>query len=250
MRDQLKNKNHKIKKEDDTHQKKEEKVNKEVIKEVVICKKNEDTEDLPRLPMTVSKRKESEKMLICSLLDTGTSTSILSHEMAKELKLKLQSGDHITLKTANGEEMNVQGITSIWLDMYEGKYERNKLSTRKKVDVIISDSLDGDEDILLSRKAMEKLILLPTNWPFHSEEPEIITSKLTKEEASEIIEDLQQGNISRCLKTSKKENKKEGEKEEQSMEDFIADRLYSTTGNIKDVPNMDQLPEEIQQLLR
>ena len=33
------------------------------------------------------------------------------------------------------------------------------------------------------------------------------------------------------------------------MEEYIADRLYSTTGNIKDVPNMESLPEEIQQLL-
>ena len=32
------------------------------------------------------------------------------------------------------------------------------------------------------------------------------------------------------------------------MEEYIADRLYSTTGNIKDVPNMESLPEEIQQL--
>ena len=83
--------------------------------------------------------------------------------MANELKLKMNSGDHISLKTASGEEMDVQGIGSIWLDLFEGKYERNKSSSRKKVEVIISNSLDGDEDLLLSRGAMYELILLPSN---------------------------------------------------------------------------------------
>ena len=76
--------------------------------------------------------------------------------MAKELKLKMDSGDHIILKTESGEEINVQGIASIRLDLFEGKYKRNKLSTRKKVNIIILDSLDSDEDLLLSRRAMEK----------------------------------------------------------------------------------------------
>ena len=96
---------------------------------------------------------------------------------------------------------------------------------------------------------MEKLILLPNNWPFRgddSNDSEIITSKLSKEEAEEIIADFKSGNIERCLKTSTK-SKEDMEKNDRDA--FIADCLYSTTGNIKDVPNMDQLPEEIQQLL-
>ena len=173
--------------------------------------------------MTVSKRKDSDKHLICSLLDMGTSTSILSHKVAKELNLKLQSGDHIILKTASGEEMDVRGITHIWLDMFEGRYERNKLSTRKRVKIIVSNSLDDDEDILLSRQAMEKLILLPNNWPFRSDDTEIITSKLTKEEAAEIISDLKSGNIERCLKTSTKENDTEKDKERKARDELIAD---------------------------
>ena len=92
------------------------------------------------------------------------------------------------------------------------------------------------------------MILLPPNWPFRgADDTEIIMSKLTKEEAEEIISYLKSGNIERCLKTSTKSTEKDAEKEERDA--FIADQLYSTTGNIKDVPNMDQLPEEIQQLL-
>ena len=53
---------------------------------------------------------------------------------------------------------------------------------------------------------MYKLILLPSNWPFHSENPKIITSNLTKEEAETIISDIQKGEIERCLKTES-ENK-------------------------------------------
>ena len=93
--------------------------------------------------MTISKKRNAQKLLICGLLDTDMSISILSYQMAKELKLEIRSGDHITLKTASGEEMDVQGVGSIWLDLYEGKYERNKFSSRKRVEVIVSDSLDG-----------------------------------------------------------------------------------------------------------
>ena len=71
--------------------------------------------------------------------------------MAKELKLKMSPGDHIILKIVSGEQMEVQGVGCIWLDLFEGKYERNKSSSRKKVEVIISNSIDGDEDLLLSR---------------------------------------------------------------------------------------------------
>ena len=121
----------------------------EEIKEVIVCKKGDDCHDLPCLPMTISKKKDTDKLLICSLLDTGTSTSILSHKVATELKLKLDSGNHISLRTANGESMDVQGLSYIWLDMFEGKYERNKLSTRKRIKIIVSNSLNDDEDILL-----------------------------------------------------------------------------------------------------
>ena len=53
---------------------------KEVTKETVICKtdKTENNDELPRLPMTISKNRDMQKMLICRLLDTGTSTTFLS----------------------------------------------------------------------------------------------------------------------------------------------------------------------------
>ena len=90
--------------------------------------------------MTISKKRNTQKMLICGLLDTGTSTLILSYQMVKELKLQMNPGDHITLKTASGEEMDIKGVGPIWLDLFEGKYERNKSSSRKRVEMIISDS--------------------------------------------------------------------------------------------------------------
>ena len=136
--------------------------------------------------MPISKTKTSQKLLICGLLDTRMSTSILSYHMAKELRMDIRSGDHIILKTASGEEMDVKEVGSIWLDLYECKYERNKFSSRKRIEVITSDSLDGDKDLLISRGSMYKL-LLPINWPFYSESTEIITSNLSKEEAQEII---------------------------------------------------------------
>ena len=162
------------------------------------------------------------------------------------MKLKLENGDHISLKTANGEEMDVKGLSHIFLDMYEGKHERNLPFTRKRIRIIVSNSLDDEEDILLSRNALERLILLPKSWPFRddSNDSRIITSKLTKEEAEEIIEGLRLGHIERCLKATSTTKKSDKERQE-----LLADRLYSTTGNVKDVPNMAELPEEICQLL-
>ena len=89
------------------------------------------------------------------------------------------------------------------------------------MNIIVSSSLDGDEDILLSRQALEKMILLPPNWPFCSDDTDIITSKLSKEEADEIISDIRDGNIERCLKTLTKEGGKDGSDEKKSHDEFL-----------------------------
>ena len=56
-------------------------------------------------------------MLKCSLFDTGTSTSILSLDIAKELKIDIKPVDQITLRLANGEEMVVNEVEYIWLEV-------------------------------------------------------------------------------------------------------------------------------------
>ena len=103
--------------------------------------------------------------------------------------------------------------------MYKGKHERNQLCTRKRIRVIVSEALDDDEDILLSRSALERMILLPNNWPFRddTDQSQIITSKLSKEEAEEILEGLKTGNIVRCLKATTTD--KEGEKAKKERQD-------------------------------
>ena len=75
-------------------------IKEEIVKETVTCKVNEESEELPQLPITISKSKCSQKLLIYRLIDTGTSTSIISYQMVKELKMEIRSGDHITLKMA------------------------------------------------------------------------------------------------------------------------------------------------------
>ena len=42
------------------------------------CQIMEDSKDLPKLPMTAFKSRDGQKHLVCSMLDTGTSTSILA----------------------------------------------------------------------------------------------------------------------------------------------------------------------------
>ena len=47
---------------------------KEVVKQTVTCKAYEESDELSRLPITISKSRSSQKLLICGILDTGTST--------------------------------------------------------------------------------------------------------------------------------------------------------------------------------
>ena len=110
------------------------------------------------------------------------------------------------------------------------------------------NSLDRDEDLLLSRGMMYKLILLPHNCPFNSKDSEIITSNLTKEEDQTTISDLQKCKIDRYLKTKSDDDSK-GYRGYKSKEEYISDILYSTWGNLSDMPNLKSLPEEIRQLL-
>ena len=139
-------------------------------------------------------------MLICSLMDTGTSTSLLSHSIAKELHLDIIPADYITLKAADIEEMVINGISMIWLDIYEGEYKCNKPSTKKAVDIIMSESLDRNEELLISRASMLKLFLLLRDWPYKCDPSEFKTCILDKEDTEKIIKAMEQGTISRCLK--------------------------------------------------
>ena len=49
---------------------------------------------------------------------------------------KGKEGPHISLKAANGDMMAVEGLTTLYLDLYEGKYERNEYSTRTPFNVL------------------------------------------------------------------------------------------------------------------
>ena len=64
--------------------------------------------------MMASKTSTWKKMLTFSLLDTGTSTSLMSHNIAKEFHLDIIIANYITLKAADGEELLVNAISTIW----------------------------------------------------------------------------------------------------------------------------------------
>ena len=76
------------------------------------------------------------------------------------MKLVITLAKHIMLKAADGKDMIVEGVSRIYLDFYEGNYERNSPSMRKQVNVIVSSSLDGNEELLLSKSSMLKMALL------------------------------------------------------------------------------------------
>ena len=99
-------------------------------------------------------------------MDTGNSTSLLSHYVTQALNLDIVPTKYITLKAADGEEMVVNGTSRIWLDFYAGKYERNTPATQKSIDVIVSSSLDGNEEQLISKADLFILCLLPHWWPY------------------------------------------------------------------------------------
>ena len=60
--------------------------------------------------------------------------------------------------------------------------------------LIVSDSLDGNEELLIKRAAMFKLFLITRGWPYRCDPSEF------REEADKIIKAMQQGTINRCLK--------------------------------------------------
>ena len=101
-----------------------------------------------------------------ALLDTGTSTSIICTKLAKLLKLKIIKDDSIVLRDASGKKMHVNGISYVYVDLYEGEYVRNSPSTRTRICVIVSSSLNSNEELLLSRSDLEKLRLILNNWPY------------------------------------------------------------------------------------
>ena len=113
--------------------------------------------------------------------------------------------------------------------------------------MIISESLHGDGELLISWASIFKLFLLPKNWPYKCYPTDFRTCILDEEEASRILKYLEKGSIDRCLKTKVEDDKKPCNRHA-SKEEWLAYRLYSCTGNMKDIPNMEQLPKEIREL--
>ena len=150
------------------------------------------------------------------------------------------------LRDASGKKMEVNGVSYIYVDLYEGKHVRNSPSTRTRICVIVSSSLNSNEELLL-----EKLRLIPKNWPYVHDYTDCRKSELSQEDAEEIISRVQQGTMERCLKVEKEAGPSlSGHyRGYESKEAYLYDHLWSSTGSVEDIPRLDELPEEIHQIL-
>ena len=82
--------------------------------------------------------------------------------------LNITPTPHICLRAARGERMEVERVANCYLDIYKGAHIRNRPYSKKLIKVIISRSPYENDVMLISRKAMYKLILLPVGWPYHN----------------------------------------------------------------------------------
>jgi hypothetical protein len=159
--------------------------------------------------------------------------------------------DSVVLRDASGKEMHVDGVAYMYVDLYEGKYYRNARSTRTRIGVIVSSSLNDDEELLLSKGDIEKLRLIPSNWPFAGDFSQCRRSTLSQAEAEQIIQNIQTGGMDRCMKVETSEEvPKSGPFEGyETREDWLSDHLWSSTGSVEDVPGFNKFPEEIKKIL-
>ena len=75
------------------------------------------------------------------------------------------------------------------------------------MEVIISELLDGDQELLIIQSSMFKLFLLPQNWPYRCDNTKFKTCNMDKDKVSNILEDLEKWFIDICLRTKAKEGK-------------------------------------------
>ena len=62
---------------------------------------------------------------VSALLDTGTTSVLISYDIAKELELSITPTNHIRLQNASDTDMAVEGTTMIWKDLPHKQFQNN-----------------------------------------------------------------------------------------------------------------------------
>ena len=167
------------------------------------------------------KRKErgGAAVQIAAVCDPGATASLLSLSKARELDCQQREARGIIISTANGASLDVRSQCDIWINTNSQK--------RRLVHIYVVADLS--QDMLVSADDCEALGLLPRNWPNHGP-GDTTYSKLYQ--ANSVVTAQKQENDGRVDLTE------------------LQERLWSDTGDISCVPNMQNLPENLQKLIR
>ena len=138
--------------------------------------------------------------------------------------------------------MVVSSTTYIWLSLHKEAHIRNKQSTCKYVKAIVTPDINGSEEMLLNKKAMILIGLLPKGWLFHSSLQDFQASP--NRNCSRIdAENFLPADVEQV------EGEKNPEGKKDNLKEWLAQHLYSTTGSLKDLPSFEKLPQVIQEVL-
>ena len=156
---------------------------------------------------------------IAAVCDPGATASLLSLSKARELNCQQREARGIVISTANGASLDVRSQCEIWMNTNSQK--------RRLVHLYVV--VDLSQDMLVSSYDCEALGLLPRNWPNHGPGD---TSYSKLYQANSVVTTQTQENDGRVGLTE------------------LQERLWSDTGDISCVPNMQNLPENLQKLIR
>ena len=151
--------------------------------------------------------------------------------------------------------MNILGTTSLFLDLYEGSPRGQRQMSRKHIQVIVSPDLNNSEEVLINRRAMIALMILPPNWPYNRRKSDFNRCMMSKEDAHRVMAVLQKEEASAraealLLEEDCEESPGEGEFQGYaSKREYTEDRLYSLTGDVSDIQSMSSFPDKIQDII-
>ena len=156
---------------------------------------------------------------IVAVCDPGATASLLSLSKANNLDCQQREARGIVISTANGASLDVRSQCEIWMNTNNQK--------RRLVHVYVVADLS--QDMLISADDCEALGLLLRNWPNHGP-GDATYSKLYQANSVETAQ--KQENEGRVYLTE------------------LQERLWLDTGDITCIPNMQNIPENLQKMIQ
>jgi hypothetical protein len=176
---------------------------------------------------------------IRSLCDSGSTTSLVNSETLRQMGGKVHSAFGRSCNNASGENMAVAGQADIFIRLDGMKYKR-------KISFLVVDDLE--EEVIVGLQDLKKIGLLHRNWPHVSSDSDS-DSGLERDRSAMARTWWPEGEPEKPSTQEGASGAHGHEAEEEQKESGVTAEDLCCRGTLEDIPEYDQLPDQVKSVL-